>query len=113
MIFVLKTMLYVGIVVYAPTIALSSVTNLSWWVCVLLLGICATIYTTLGGIQAIVWTDVFQIFIMFGGILAIFIEGLNETGSKAKELSSSIGVSIPMKDTPLSTSFLSPLFCGE
>ena len=80
LIFILKTMLYVSIVVYAPTIALSSVTNLSWWLCVLLLGICSTIYTTLGGIQAIVWTDVFQIFIMFGGILAIFIEGLNVTG---------------------------------
>ena len=82
--FFFQTMLYVGIVVYAPTIALSSVTNLSWWVCVLLLGICATVYTTLGGIQAIVWTDVFQIFIMFGGILAIFIEGLNETGGLKK-----------------------------
>ena len=62
----LQTMLYVAIVVYAPTIALSSVTNLSWWLCILLLGLCATIYTTLGGLKAIVWTDVFQIFIMYG-----------------------------------------------
>jgi len=80
LIFVLKTMLYVSIVVYAPTIALSSVTNLSWWLCILLLGLCATIYTTLGGLKAIVWTDVFQIFIMYGGILAIVIQGLNQTG---------------------------------
>ncbi len=76
--------MYVAIVVYAPTIALSSVTNLSWWACVLLLGVCSTIYTTLGGIQAIVWTDVFQIFIMFGGILAIFFEGLNVAGGIEK-----------------------------
>ena len=75
-----QTMLYVSIVVYAPTIALSSVTNLSWWLCILLLGLCATIYTTLGGLKAIVWTDVFQIFIMYGGILAIVIQGLNQTG---------------------------------
>ena len=73
-------MLYVAIVVYAPTIALSSVTNLSWWLCILLLGLCATIYTTLGGLKAIVWTDVFQIFIMYGGILAIVIQGFNQTG---------------------------------
>lgn len=79
-----QTMLYVAIVVYAPTIALSSVTNLSWWICVLLLGICSTVYTTLGGMKAIVWTDVFQIFIMFGGILAIFIQGLNETGGLSR-----------------------------
>ena len=77
---IFQTSLYVAIVVYAPTIALSSVTHLSWWLCVLLLGICSTIYTTLGGIQAIVWTDVFQIFIMFGGILAICIEAVINSG---------------------------------
>ena len=80
LIFVIQTMLYVSIVVYAPTIALSSVTNISWWLCILLLGFCATIYTTLGGIKAIVWTDVFQIFIMFGGIIAIIVQGFKETG---------------------------------
>ena len=55
-----QSSLYVAIVVYAPMIALSSVTNMSWWVCVLLLGTCSTLYTTLGGIAAIVWCDVFQ-----------------------------------------------------
>ena len=80
LIFVIQTMLYVSIVVYAPTIALSSVTNISWYLCILLLGLCATIYTTLGGIKAIVWTDVFQIFIMFGGVIAIIVQGFKETG---------------------------------
>ena len=75
-----QTMLYVGIVVYAPAIALSSVTSLPWWGAVLLLGICATFYTTVGGLKAIVWTDVFQIFIMYGGILAIVIRGIIEVG---------------------------------
>ncbi|TRY75595.1 hypothetical protein TCAL_00525 [Tigriopus californicus] len=79
-IFVLKTVLYTALVVYAPTIALSSVSSLSWWVCILVLGISSTLYTTLGGMKAIVWTDVFQIFIMFGGILAILIRGLERTG---------------------------------
>lgn len=83
-IFILKTVLYTALVVYAPTIALSSVSSLSWWVCILVLGISSTIYTTLGGMKAIVWTDVFQIFIMFGGILAILIRGLEETGGFAK-----------------------------
>ena len=75
-IFVMKTMLYVALVLYAPTIALSSVTDISWWACILILGICSTIYTTLGGMKAIVWTDVFQIFIMFGGIIAILVKGI-------------------------------------
>lgn len=71
-----------ALVLYAPTIALSSVTNISWWACILLLGVCSTIYTTLGGMKAIVWTDVFQIFIMFGGVLAILIKG---TSGKEKK----------------------------
>eukprot|EP00095_Tigriopus_kingsejongensis_P000170 maker-scaffold487_size158652-snap-gene-0.46 protein:Tk00170 transcript:maker-scaffold487_size158652-snap-gene-0.46-mRNA-1 annotation:"hypothetical protein CAPTEDRAFT_141957" len=79
-IFILKTILYTALVVYAPTIALSSVSSLSWWVCILVLGISSTLYTTLGGMKAIVWTDVFQIFIMFGGILTILIRGLAATG---------------------------------
>ena len=77
---IFQSSLYVAIVVYAPTIALSSVTNMSWWFCVLLLGTCSTLYTTLGGIAAIVWCDVFQIFIMLSGILAIFFEAINVTG---------------------------------
>jgi len=83
-IFLLKTILYVGIVVYAPAIALSSVTSLSWWASVLLLGLSATFYTTIGGLKAIVWTDVFQIFIMYGGILAIVIRGISQVGGLTK-----------------------------
>ena len=70
--------------VYAPTIALAAVSDISWWACVLLLGISSTIYTTLGGMKAIVWTDVFQIFLMYGGIFAIFFRGLSITGGLAE-----------------------------
>ncbi len=88
-------MLYVALVVYAPTIALSSVTKLSWWACILALGLCSTLYTTLGGMKAIVWTDVFQIFIMFGGILAIFVQGLIKTGGLENVWLVQIGSTVP------------------
>ena len=37
--FFLQTLLYAAIVLYAPTIALSSVTSLPWWASILVLGI--------------------------------------------------------------------------
>lgn len=114
-IFLLKTMLYVGIVVYAPAIALSSVTSLPWWGAVLLLGICATFYTTVGGLKAIVWTDVFQIFIMYGGILAIVIRGIIEVGGiqnvwQAAERTGRIEFFNPSVDPFVRHTFLNVLF---
>jgi hypothetical protein len=53
---IFQTLLYAAIVLYAPTIALSSVTSLPWWASILVLGACSTFYTALGGIKAIVWT---------------------------------------------------------
>lgn len=33
-----------------------------------------------GGMKAVMWTDVFQIFVMFAGMLAVVIRGLIEMG---------------------------------
>ena len=33
-----------------------------------------------GGMKAVMWTDVFQIFIMFAGLIAILIKGSAELG---------------------------------
>ena len=52
----MQTVLYIAIVLYAPSIALSTVTELPWWASIIILGVCATVYTVLGGIVAIVWT---------------------------------------------------------
>ena len=38
------------------------------WI-ILSLGIAVTLYTVLGGIEAVVWTDVVQVFVLLGGAL--------------------------------------------
>ena len=58
-----------AIVLFLPSIALSTVTGLNVYLCILLMGVLATIYTVLGGIEAVIWTDVVQVFVLLGGAL--------------------------------------------
>lgn len=58
-----------GAIIYLPSIALAAVTGLDVLVCVMLIGVLATIYTVLGGMYAVIWTDVLQSFVLFGGII--------------------------------------------
>ena len=52
--------LYMGIVLHAPVLALSAVTGLSYLAAVLVVGAACTFYSALGGIKAVLATDVFQ-----------------------------------------------------
>ena len=61
-----------GIVLYLPALALAAVTGFNIYGCILLMGIVATLYTVLGGIEAVIWTDVLQVVITFGGALLSF-----------------------------------------
>ncbi|MCB0687851.1 MAG: sodium/solute symporter, partial [Saprospiraceae bacterium] len=74
LIFILLQLGRMGIVLYLPSIAISSVTGIDIIWCIAVMGIFATIYTVLGGIEAVIWTDVVQVVILMGGALAsIFI----------------------------------------
>jgi sodium-coupled monocarboxylate transporter 8/12 len=59
--FSLQMILYMGIVVYAPALALEAVTGLSKTLSVLSIGLVCTFYSTIGGMKAVVVTDVFQV----------------------------------------------------
>ncbi|HMP77024.1 MAG TPA: sodium/solute symporter [Kiritimatiellia bacterium] len=66
--FVLARLGWLGTVIYAPALALSVVTGIPLAFCLLGMGLLATIYTTLGGLAADIWTDVVQFVIMIGGV---------------------------------------------
>ncbi|XP_028259842.1 sodium/iodide cotransporter [Parambassis ranga] len=84
--FLLATLLYTGIVIYAPALILNQATGLSMWVSLFSTGIICTLYTTLGGMKAVIWTDVFQIFVMLSGFVAIYIHGTVLVGGPAQVL---------------------------
>ena len=53
--------LYMGIVLYAPSLAVSAVTGLNITFTILAVGAVCTFYSTIGGMKAVLITDVFQV----------------------------------------------------
>ncbi|GCB64073.1 hypothetical protein scyTo_0009766, partial [Scyliorhinus torazame] len=76
--------LYLGIVTYAPSLALSQVTGINLWISIVMTALVCTLYTTLGGIKAVVWTDVFQLCIMAISLLTVLIQGSIHVGGLGK-----------------------------
>ena len=60
-------------VLFLPALALSIVTGLNVYACIAVMGILATLYTVLGGIEAVVWTDVLQVIVLIGGALMCLV----------------------------------------
>ncbi len=56
-----------SVVLYLPALALSAVTGLNVIWSILLMGAVTIAYTLLGGMKAVIWTDVLQVFVMLGG----------------------------------------------
>ena len=69
-----------GVVLYLPSIAIHIVTGMDIFLCIALMGIFSIIYTRMGGIEAVVWTDALQTVILLGGALYAAIHILNSTG---------------------------------
>ncbi|KAL7643204.1 UNVERIFIED_CONTAM: hypothetical protein RMT77_006494 [Armadillidium vulgare] len=76
-----KSLLFMSFLLYAPTIALASLTNLSISFYIFSLGIICTIYSAFGGIRAVIWTDTFQLSVMLiGAVLVVAIGSIHFGG---------------------------------
>ncbi|XP_048251305.1 sodium-coupled monocarboxylate transporter 1-like isoform X2 [Haliotis rufescens] len=79
-ILITQQVLYMGIASFAPSTALEAVTGFPTWASIVTVGLVSTFYTSLGGMKAVVWTDVFQSAVMLAGVLAIVIKGISVVG---------------------------------
>ncbi len=75
-----------GIVVYLPALALSTVSGWNIYACIVAIGLLATFYTTLGGIEAVIWTDVVQVVVLLGGVAVSFVVILMKVPGGAAEI---------------------------
>ena len=59
----------IAIILFLPSLALNAVTGINIYLCILLMGVVTIIYSTLGGIEAVVWGDVIQGILLVGGAI--------------------------------------------
>ncbi|XP_030566361.1 putative sodium-dependent multivitamin transporter [Drosophila novamexicana] len=78
--FTLQMVLYMGIALYAPALALEAVAGIPRVTAILVLGLVCTFYSTLGGLKAVLITDVFQSFLMFAAIFAVIGVSASKAG---------------------------------
>ncbi|WP_432800208.1 sodium:solute symporter family transporter [Poriferisphaera sp. WC338] len=77
----------IGIVLFLPSIALALATNLPVEICILIMGAITIVYTVMGGIEAVIWTDVIQTVVLLGGAgvcLFIMISGADNPWSNVQ-----------------------------
>ncbi|HEX9726313.1 MAG TPA: sodium:solute symporter [Vicinamibacteria bacterium] len=67
--FLLSRGLSDAVVIYAPSVVLSIVFGMDEKVLILAIGLGATIYTAFGGMRAVMWTEVWQMLIIFLGMV--------------------------------------------
>ena len=58
--FVVKTIVYLGMVLYAPSLVLSTLTQIPLFASIITTGSIAMLFTMKGGMLAVIWTDAMQ-----------------------------------------------------
>jgi Na+/proline symporter len=71
--FLLSRGLSCGVIIAAPAVILSIILGWNLTLTILAIGMPTAIYTMLGGVQAVTWTDVKQMVVIVGGLLAAIV----------------------------------------
>jgi len=71
--FVIFMISRIAIVLFLPSLALHAVTGFNIYLSIIVMGIVTIIYSTSGGMEAVVWGDVIQGFILVIGAIAAFL----------------------------------------
>ena len=69
-----------GVTVYGIALVLQVLTGMDLWVAVLLLGAVTVLYDLLGGIRAVIYSDVIQMVLLYGGIAVCMVMALRLVG---------------------------------
>ena len=70
-----------ALVLYLPSLALTAVTGIDIYLCIVLMGLVTIVYCTMGGVEAVIWGDVIQGLILVGGaIFSVIYLAINTEG---------------------------------
>ncbi|HOT51356.1 MAG TPA: sodium:solute symporter, partial [Candidatus Hydrogenedentes bacterium] len=65
--FVFGQLIRLSLILYLVSLLVRQMTGLDPYVCILIGGVITSFYTIMGGIEAVIWTDFFQSFLLWGG----------------------------------------------
>ncbi len=71
-IFVVTRTLADGVRLFATALVIAVVTQMPVTLAIVLIGVAMIIYTTRGGVSAVIWTDVVQMFVYIAGAMVVF-----------------------------------------
>ncbi|GAB0099110.1 hypothetical protein DMENIID0001_149420 [Sergentomyia squamirostris] len=78
--YVVTGIIVITLTIYVPSLAFQEVSGINIYVIAAITGVLCIWYTAIGGIRAVVWTDVFQYTLIIGSALVIAIVGLYSAG---------------------------------
>lgn len=58
-----------SVVLFLPALAIATITGVDVVWSILIMGVCTIVYTAMGGMRAVVWTDFVQVIVLMGGAL--------------------------------------------
>ena len=92
----------ISITIAAGGIVFNTLMGINFWTGALIVIIATGVYTVFGGLRAVLYTDLLQMFILIGGAITVTVIGLSEVGGwgtlKASVESSFFSVWKPMSD---------------
>ncbi len=70
--FIFRASLWLALALYAPALIISEMMGIPLWISIVVTGLCTTFYTCVGGMKAVLYTDMMQFGVMILGIAVIF-----------------------------------------
>ena len=67
--FMFGSLTRIGMILFLVSLVVHNLTGWSYYTIIIITGIGVTLYTVIGGIEAVIWTDVVQVIILFAGAI--------------------------------------------
>ncbi|MDE0629090.1 MAG: sodium/solute symporter [Bryobacterales bacterium] len=104
-VFILLKCAYTAIAIYAPALVVSEMTGLpAAWVCFGIGGL-TTLYTSAGGMRAVIWTDTIQFFVLLAGLASVCAYAVRSVDGGPAEIVTDAGSAGKLTFLDWSTSF--------
>ena len=70
----------ISVTIFAGAVVFETLLGIDFWTGAIIVVIVTGLYTILGGLKAVIYTDTIQMFLLLGGSILVTIFGLNEVG---------------------------------